>query len=61
MLALWGASFGASGARPQLGVWRRWANAVEGAAIDSGHFLAEEAPDAVLAALGPFLERATGG
>lgn len=60
-LALWGASFGASGARSQLDVWRTWAPGVQGTAIDSGHFLAEEAPEAVLADLAPFLANAAGG
>lgn len=40
-----------------LGVWRRWADNVTGAPIPGcGHFAMEEAPEAVLAALSPFLE-----
>jgi haloacetate dehalogenase len=38
-------------------IWRRWADRVEGAPIDAGHLLAEEAPEAVLAAIGPFLRK----
>ena len=32
-------------------VWRAWANEVRGVAIDSGHHVAEEAPEALAAAL----------
>ncbi|MBI1868905.1 MAG: alpha/beta hydrolase [Methylocystis sp.] len=54
-LALWGeAGFPAAGPSP-LGAWREWAGDVKGAAIDSGHFLAEEAPEATLAQLEAFL------
>lgn len=38
-----------------LDVWSRWAGDVEGQALDAGHYMVEEAPDAVLAALEPFL------
>ena len=34
-----------------VGVWRAWAGEVCGIAIDSGHHVAEEAPDALAAAL----------
>ena len=44
-----------------LAVWRDWADAVEGRAIDCGHYLAEEKPEETLAALLPFLKRAMGG
>jgi haloacetate dehalogenase len=37
-------------------IWRRWADRVEGIPIDAGHLLAEEAPEAVLAAITPFLQ-----
>ena len=40
-----------------LDIWRRWANNVEGQAVDCGHFLPEENPDATLAALLPFLAK----
>jgi haloacetate dehalogenase len=42
-----------------LGVWREWAQAVEGQALDCGHYLAEEAPDATYAALKDFLDRSS--
>jgi haloacetate dehalogenase len=36
-------------------VWQAWADDVRGAQIDSGHHMAEEAPDAVAAELRAFL------
>lgn len=53
-LLLWSAAhFPAS---PSLiDVWRDYAQDVRGEAIDSGHYLAEEAPEATLAALETFL------
>lgn len=40
-----------------LALWEKWATHVEGRAIPgTGHFLLDEAPTAVLAALGPFLK-----
>jgi haloacetate dehalogenase len=41
-----------------LGVWREWADTVEGRALDCGHHLPEEAPDETYTALAEFLERA---
>jgi haloacetate dehalogenase len=38
-----------------LTVWRRWAQSVQGGPLASGHFLPEEAADAVAASLGGFL------
>lgn len=44
------------GAESPLDTWRRtFAPAIEGAEVDSGHFVAEEAADATLAALEQFL------
>lgn len=37
-----------------LPIWRGWANAVEGHGIESGHHMAEEAPQELAAALGGF-------
>jgi haloacetate dehalogenase len=56
VLALWGeAGIPARGASP-LEIWRAsFAPQAEGHAIDSGHFLPEENPEATLAALKPFL------
>jgi haloacetate dehalogenase len=55
LLALWGDAGIPGGADGALAVWRRWADSVDGAAIDAGHFVCEENPQATLAALLPFL------
>jgi haloacetate dehalogenase len=53
-LVLWSAAH--FPAQPSLlEVWREWASDIIGEAVDSGHYLAEEAPDAVLKALDAFL------
>ena len=47
-----------SGSQPgwdHLEIWRGWAKDVRGRGIESGHFLAEEAPEATLASLAEFL------
>ena len=36
-------------------VWKRWATDVRGSVIQSGHFVAEEKPAEMLAAMVPFL------
>jgi haloacetate dehalogenase len=38
-----------------LAIWQPWADDIRGVAIDSGHHIAEEAPDELAAALLPFL------
>ncbi len=38
------------------GIWRRWATDVTDSVCDSGHFVMEENPDAVLSAFLPFFE-----
>jgi haloacetate dehalogenase len=55
MLALWSAREELPRWFDVLEVWRTWADDVRGHGIDSGHYLAEEAPDAVASALAPFL------
>jgi haloacetate dehalogenase len=54
LLVHWGAEEGSMSDGP-LVVWRRWAEAVEGAPLASGHFLPEEAPDELAASLRSFL------
>lgn len=54
-LALWGTDYVGQGGGDPLEVWRRWAPRATGRAIDCGHFLAEEAPEATLSELVPFL------
>ncbi len=50
MIALWG-SAGIPSENSPLAIWKDWAKDVTGKAIDSGHFLAEENPDATSRAL----------
>jgi haloacetate dehalogenase len=42
-----------------LAVWSAWADDVRGGAIESGHHIAEEAPEALVAELLPFLAAAS--
>ena len=51
MLAIWGNAGIPSETSGPLATWRQWATKVEGRAIDSGHFLAEENPDETAKAL----------
>ena len=57
LLVLWGARGFVNRMYDVLDVWRSRASVVDGKALDSGHFLPEEAPAAVIAALSDFLER----
>jgi haloacetate dehalogenase len=54
VLVAWGTGGLAPTGETPLDVWREWAADVRGAPIDSGHFVAEENPDATAAALGDF-------
>jgi haloacetate dehalogenase len=54
VLVHWGAEEGSMSDGP-LGVWRRWADTVEGGPIASGHFIAEEAPEELTGSLRGFL------
>ncbi|MDZ7840967.1 MAG: alpha/beta hydrolase [Gammaproteobacteria bacterium] len=58
LLCLWGEKegFAEQGGRTPLDIWRDWcAGPVSGKSVASGHFLPEEAPDAVLESLTSFL------
>ncbi|HTF49475.1 MAG TPA: alpha/beta hydrolase [Pseudonocardia sp.] len=55
LLALWGESSFVGRSYDVLSVWRDYAKDVRGAALPSDHYLPEEAPGAVIAALRPFL------
>jgi haloacetate dehalogenase len=56
LLALWGAKGAISRWYDALAIWRDYATGpVTGGAVNSGHYLAEEAPAEVLAALDGFL------
>jgi haloacetate dehalogenase len=57
MLALWGAAGIPSEAEADpLATWREWATDVRGMAIDCGHYLPEENPDATAKALVEFFK-----
>jgi haloacetate dehalogenase len=58
MLDLWGEAGSASAAATPLDTWKKWASDVAGAAIDSGHFLSEENPEATAKALREFFTAA---
>lgn len=60
MLALWGAQRKHGFVNKPLENWRPWCPHVVGGPIESGHFLAEEAPEATLAAVMPFLREGAG-
>jgi haloacetate dehalogenase len=55
VLALWAGRGALQQWYDVLGVWRDWADDVRGQPIDSGHYMAEEAPGATYAALREFL------
>jgi haloacetate dehalogenase len=54
LLALWAQQGQVGKWYDVIGIWRDWADDVRGHAIDSGHFMAEEAPDATYEALRAF-------
>ena len=51
MLAIWGSSGIPSETRSPLDTWGEWATDVRGFAIDCGHYLPEETPQATAKAL----------
>ena len=57
LLALWGEQGVVHRCFRPLDEWRRVAESVEGEALPCGHYIAEEAPDALLARVLPFLDR----
>ncbi len=62
MLVLWGAEGRVGGWYDPLELWRQYCAAeVQGDAVQSGHYLAEEAPGEVLSWLDRFLERSAAG
>lgn len=56
--ALWGARGAIERLFDCLALWRERAGDVTGQSLPGGHYLAEEHPEEVLAALGPFLRQA---
>src|SRR5262249_34375205 len=60
LLAIWGAAGGIPAETDgPLVTWREWAINVQGFALDSGHYLAEEAPEATEKALLEFFAAAS--
>ncbi|ALK34002.1 alpha/beta fold hydrolase [Burkholderia plantarii] len=55
MLALWGGDGVIGQCFDPLAEWRRWAGTVTGHALPCGHYIPEEAPEALLDAALPFL------
>jgi haloacetate dehalogenase len=55
LLALWGEQGVVQRCFRPLDEWRRVANQVDGGALPCGHYIAEEAPEALLARAAPFL------
>ncbi len=55
-LVLWGSDYLGRGNVATLETWQRWCNDVAGQEIVSGHFLAEENPQATAAAILEFLQ-----
>ncbi len=58
VLLVWGRGYLAGKASSPLGIWRRWADKVEEIALDCGHFVAEEEPDACAQELNTFFAAA---
>jgi haloacetate dehalogenase len=55
-LALWGNNGFPNETENPLSIWHEWCDTVTGVGIDSGHFVAEENPEAAMAELLPFLK-----
>jgi haloacetate dehalogenase len=53
---LWGSEYLGRGGADPIEAWQAWCTKVSGVAVRAGHFLAEENPQATLAALIPFLK-----
>jgi haloacetate dehalogenase len=47
LMVLWGAPGRTHRVNRMLEVWQQWADDVRGEALDCGHFIPEEAPDAL--------------
>jgi haloacetate dehalogenase len=56
LLVLWGTGSPVGSGPDPVSIWRQYAPAVRGQALPAGHFLPEEAPDLVTAALRDFLD-----
>jgi haloacetate dehalogenase len=56
LLVLWGGKGRPHGSSGMLDVWKTWADDVRGEPIDCGHFIPEEAPEALTERLLAFFE-----
>jgi len=56
LLVLWGTQGLTGPGSDPIGIWQQYATDVRGHAVPTGHFIPEEAPDLVAAALRDFLE-----
>jgi haloacetate dehalogenase len=56
VLVLSGEQYLHTGESKALDIWRRWATDVRGHGLQCGHFVAEEKPQEIMAALVPFLK-----
>ncbi|SFC93038.1 alpha/beta fold hydrolase [Massilia yuzhufengensis] len=61
LLVLWGEHGVVHRCFDPLAEWRKLASNVDGEALPCGHYIAEEAPDTLLARALPFLQRPAGG
>ena len=59
-LVLWAQHGAVAAWYDALAIWKTWASDVRGRALDCGHFLPEEAPEATYAALRTFFEEDLG-
>ena len=59
MLVLWGRRYLTSKTASPLAAWRDYAHDLREVALDCGHFVAEEAPEACAAALIEFFDDTT--
>lgn len=57
-LAVWGTRGSLSDVADPLELWKPWCERLDGCAVDSGHYVPEENPAALLAAVTPFLAAA---
>jgi haloacetate dehalogenase len=57
LLVIWGRRYHASVAGSPAEVWRKWADDVTELALDCGHFVAEEAPEACTDAMWAFFRK----
>ena len=56
VLVISGDQYLSTGENQAVDIWKRWASNVRGTVVQSGHFVMEEKPREVLAALVPFLQ-----